>query len=235
MEMQSKNDFSGVWDDYASSIEWKPPSKREILSSNDLLIKFLLNSPEFKSRKKLKLLDAGSGIGQYVYYTKKLGFDSVGIDFSKKSVKIAKKLKNRVIFGDLRKLPFNDEEFDIVLAGGSLEHFPETEMAISEVNRVLKRKGLFIGNVPHRNGIYTLSKKIQQILGIWKSGYEKSFSFSKFRNILRRNGFGNIYIENGRISLGRHRFLSGAIRLVDEPFFLIGLGGAHFYFKCRKQ
>lgn len=222
------------WDKRAKEIKWDDEYRKKILNSGDLLVKFLSEYKKSNLKKKIKLLDAGSGIGQYVYDAKRLGFDAVGLDFSKEAVKKAKELGNKVVFGDMRKMPFKNGRFDIVLAGGSIEHFPETENAIREINRVLKNGGALIGNVPHRYGLYTLSKLGQQALGIWKCGYEKSFSIPHFKNLLEKNGFKDIRIKRQRIIIGRKKILSGLLKIFDEPLYLIGLGGAHFYFFAKK-
>jgi SAM-dependent methyltransferase len=229
--------LASAWDKRALSLKWTPEYKSQIFTLEDPVIKFLTDSEEYKraQNKRVKLLDAGSGVGQYVYIAKKLGFDSIGVDFSKKSVEIAKKLGNKVRFGDMRKIPFKSNTFDVVVAGGSIEHFPETEEALKEINRVLKPSGLFLGNVPHKFGIYTLSRKVQQSLGIWKAGYEKSFSYPEFRMLIKNSGFSNLEIVKMRVRVGRHRFISGILKILDEPLFLLGLGGAHFYFSCRKR
>lgn len=49
---------------------------------------------------------------------------------------------------DLTNLPFKDAEFDIVFASHVLEHIKDDHMAISEIRRVLKPKGIAILPVP---------------------------------------------------------------------------------------
>jgi len=45
-------------------------------------------------------------------------------------------------------LPFSDARFDVVLLAETLEHLPYPRITLSEVWRVLKPGGLFVGNVP---------------------------------------------------------------------------------------
>ena len=50
---------------------------------------------------------------------------------------------------DLNKsLPFQDNSFDVVVMAEVLEHLPYPTITLSEINRVLKINGQFIGNVP---------------------------------------------------------------------------------------
>jgi SAM-dependent methyltransferase len=45
-------------------------------------------------------------------------------------------------------LPFSDTRFDVVLLAETLEHLPYPRITLSEIRRVLKPGGLFVGNVP---------------------------------------------------------------------------------------
>jgi len=44
--------------------------------------------------------------------------------------------------------PFDDDSFDVVVMAEVLEHLPYPEITLSEIRRVLKKGGTFIGNVP---------------------------------------------------------------------------------------
>lgn len=64
------------------------------------------------------------------------------------------------ICGDLIKLPYRDESFDFVSALDVLEHIKEDELAISEISRILKRKGICVITVPHRMKFYTQQDRL---------------------------------------------------------------------------
>jgi SAM-dependent methyltransferase len=49
---------------------------------------------------------------------------------------------------DLRKLPFENETYDVVFASHVLEHIRDDEQALSEIRRVLKADGMAILPVP---------------------------------------------------------------------------------------
>jgi ubiquinone/menaquinone biosynthesis C-methylase UbiE len=53
------------------------------------------------------------------------------------------------VAGDALKLPFWDGSFDVVFAGGVLSQIPNLGSALSELKRVLKPQGLFIGWEPN--------------------------------------------------------------------------------------
>lgn len=49
---------------------------------------------------------------------------------------------------DLRKLPFEDHAYDLILCNHVLEHIPDHLQALSELYRVLKKGGTLIAQVP---------------------------------------------------------------------------------------
>lgn len=225
--------LKSVWDSNSLEALNSVPDKAFVSNSDDPIYFWLR---EIKNKdKKLKFLDEGCGIGQYVTGARLLGFKTEGIDISPISVKIGKERGEKIVLGDMRNLPFKDSEFDVVIAGGSMEHFPETLRGLMEANRVLKNNGYFLLNVPYKFTIYVVLKKIQQVLGLWKSGYEKSFSKREFENLLRKAGFRVLDVKKSRISGGR-RFplLVKLIGILDEPFYRLGFGGHHIWFKCKK-
>lgn len=88
-----------------------------------------------------------------------------GIDISKGMLNRAKlKMKtaeaknSRIgfIYGDGETLPFKDNSFDAVTCILAIEHFPDTERAISEMKRVLKDGGILVFNLLEmRDGVLT--------------------------------------------------------------------------------
>jgi len=49
---------------------------------------------------------------------------------------------------DLMRLSYSDSSFDLVLTSETLEHVPDVDLALSEIRRVLKPKGIHIFTVP---------------------------------------------------------------------------------------
>lgn len=119
---------------------------------NDILrfVKFL-KKKEF-TFKSIKVLDLGCGTGRNSNFFAGLGADVVGIDISKTAIGLAKEraveegLNVSYILDTIGKnLPFEDNVFDIILdvtSSNSLDE-KEREIYIEEVNRVLKKDGIF--------------------------------------------------------------------------------------------
>ena len=79
--------------------------------------------------------------------TKKI--DYVGLDISHKLIKIAKKNypEGRFEVGDMTKLPFAQEEFDVIFSLVAFHHLPTKDLqlkALAEMKRVLKKNGKII-------------------------------------------------------------------------------------------
>jgi len=74
------------------------------------------------------------------------------MDYSNDMLEIAKaRFKNNGLNnieckqGDVGNIPFENETFDLVLSMNGFHVFPDKEKAFSEIKRVLKNNGLFIG------------------------------------------------------------------------------------------
>lgn len=51
--------------------------------------------------------------------------------------------------GDVYHIPFPDSSFDLVLGNGVLHHLPNLPMVATEVGRVLRSGGLYVGREPN--------------------------------------------------------------------------------------
>lgn len=72
----------------------------------------------------------------------------VGIDFERASLLKHQTIPNRVR-GDIGKLPFRDNSFDVVTANWVVEHLTHPAQQFMEIRRVLKPGGLFIFHTPN--------------------------------------------------------------------------------------
>ena len=215
--------------------KWK---KDIFYDKNNILFNWLLKY----GKKSDKILDQGTGIGQYAFSAYKFGFKNVvGMDFSEKLIKTAKELNNKLNFkckfveGDIRNMPFKEKSFDIVISGGIIEHVPETEKTISEISRVLKNKGYLLIHVPHKISVFTFLKKIQQFLRIWKLGYEKSFSIKELSRLFEKYHLKILEFRIKQFEPGNHKIIGKIIQTLDKPLYKLGYGGHHISFLCQKQ
>jgi ubiquinone/menaquinone biosynthesis C-methylase UbiE len=97
-----------------------------------------------------RILDCGAGGPRPpLALFSKYGYETHGIDISLSAVSSAQKfaeenkLDLKIIEGDMRKIPFDDESFSFVFSQNSICHLTkkDTKKAISEITRVLRPGG----------------------------------------------------------------------------------------------
>lgn len=99
------------------------------------------------------ILDMGCGNGSYVLKFLDYSSDVRGIDFSEEAVQEYRCVAARpelVSQGDIQKLAFESNRFDVVLLNEVLEHVPDDRAAISEAWRVLKPRSWLVVFSPNR-------------------------------------------------------------------------------------
>ncbi len=115
---------------------------------------------------KIKVLNIGCGSGdlENIVFNvmEKNNIDWYGVDISPKSVKSCKNefAKSHFSLGDIRKLKFKKNEFDLIILMEIMEHIKPTETykALREVERVLKPGGKLIVSIPINEGLEDLIK-----------------------------------------------------------------------------
>ncbi len=156
--------------------------------------------------ESLRVLDAGSGCGRpsLESYGKRKA-NLVLIDIIPEAIELARMLytKNNcddttgLIVGDITKLPFNDESFDVVHSAGVIEHFGDTSSPLKEYARVLRSNGLAIVSVPNVFSWFAFYSRVLFPAYCFIRGkrqelaehVEKSFTASSFRSILNQHHF----------------------------------------------
>ena len=100
-----------------------------------------------------KILEAGCGMGQYVYRLNSMGYECIGIDYAEKTIN---KLNEVYPELDIRKMDvfnlsaFEKNYFDVYYSGGLIEHFWNGyDEIINEADRVIKPRGLLILTFPY--------------------------------------------------------------------------------------
>lgn len=134
--------------------------------------------------KGKKILDLGCGTGIYSKLLTKKGAKIKGIDISNKMIEIARKENSNVEFivGGIEKLPYKNNEFDIVLSALVLEHVKNWSKILREVNRVLKKGGLFVFSI--ENPVINATKGIRyhnKDFRIVKDYFKESLRISKWQ------------------------------------------------------
>jgi SAM-dependent methyltransferase len=105
--------------------------------------------------KGARILDGGCGRGEWVRLLSSLGFQTTGLDISRKLIDALNANSPGENFqrGDIRNTDFPDDHFDAYLSWGAFEHFElGLSPCLTEACRILKPGGLLFFSVPYASG-----------------------------------------------------------------------------------
>ena len=200
------NDLS--WDDFWSK-EYRTVNCELQLNLNSHQGKITFDLLK-KYKEKSRILDAGCGLGNWTFIFEKMRFKAIGIDLSLRPLKIANEysqknsLNSNFLLADVRNIPFKDNQFDIIINHGVIEHFSNPKSALIEFYRVLKLKGSCLVTTPNPFSFHQLiGRHILSIIKNYKfgyAGYEKAFTPRKLALLLKETNF--ININSGILSEG---------------------------------
>ena len=118
----------------------------------DEIVSFIYNyKPPTQSNCDIRILEIGCGCGNNLWFAAREGFSIAGIDGSQTAIEYAKnRFSKENLSGDLRvgnmtSLPYNDNDFDLILDRGAFTLLPDVAASkcIDEVHRTLKYNGYF--------------------------------------------------------------------------------------------
>ena len=118
-----------------------------------VLLRFFIIRELKKFHPRGKLLDVGCGPGHLAIDISKRfpGLEVTGLDllpdmiaFAEKNKKKASAVNVKFVLGDVASLPYDDEQFDVVVSSLSLHHWENPGQALGEIHRVLKTGGKLI-------------------------------------------------------------------------------------------
>lgn len=149
-----------------------------------------------------KVLDIGCGEGRHTLFTRFFTPADlvIGIDINCQDVQQARMKEDDFgasisvskhscyLAGDALKLPFCDQQFDIIICSEVLEHIPNYTQVLCEIDRVLKPGGQFAVSVPRywpEKICWWLSREYHEV----KGGHVRIFTTRKLKNALKPLGF----------------------------------------------
>jgi len=147
-----------------------------------------------------RILDLGCRTGALAAYYAP-GNEVVGVDVDRDALaRAAERLGIETVWADVEAgLPFEDESFDVVVAGELLEHLADPAAAVANVRRVLRPGSLFIGSVPNA---FRLKSRIAYACGRYPADWDPThlqlFTPDALRALLA--GFEDVHI---RFAIGR--------------------------------
>ena len=134
--------------------------------------------------KGKKSVDIGCGSGLVEIFSP----DTVAVDFSRAALNIAKKNgAKRTVKAPAEKLPFKNDEFEISLSNGVLEHCYDQEKAVSEMVRVSKIQILVVhAKLPY--GLELVRKPLIRLFGLKDQPIENPLTAEEIECMLKKNG-----------------------------------------------
>ncbi|MGE5042194.1 MAG: class I SAM-dependent methyltransferase [Candidatus Levyibacteriota bacterium] len=171
---------------YQKHMSADPSRKFFLRRFNKTLVK------NIKNLNVSSILDAGCGEGFTLnqLYEAKAAKHLEGVDFSKQAVSLGNKQfpKLKLKQGDIYKLPYKKDEFELVICSEVLEHLEHPEKAVREVLRVSKKYVLF--SVP--NEPFFMGSRLLKGMNIKQLGnhpeHINHWNVFSFPQMLQKNG-----------------------------------------------
>lgn len=224
------------------AVEWNQNGRQYV---SDQELRFLRNSiaeQEERNGQLLKALDLGSGAGRILSVlenSKKIN-DITSVDFSKKMLLYcknrfmnSKKIKKFVHSDISKKLPFENDTFNIITTFRAIKYSSNWKEIIKECGRILKKGGVLIFEMPNIDSVNRLSN---DEVYIYKT------TFQKLKKTLGENGFEVFKVKGGPILPGfLYDHINGLLLnfvVFSEKLFKIIFGetflSRFIYIACRK-
>jgi 2-polyprenyl-6-hydroxyphenyl methylase / 3-demethylubiquinone-9 3-methyltransferase len=156
--------------------------------------------------KGLQVLDIGCGGGLACEFLAKQEAIVYGIDISCNSIKIAQEHahQNQLMInyycGTAENLPFEANQFDVILCCDVLEHINNWQKVIAEAHRVLKPKGIFLFDTINQTFkskliMIWLLESILRRLPQGMHDWSKFIKLEEMYSIMQESGFREILIK----------------------------------------
>lgn len=151
------------------------------------------------SAKSKKLLELGSGPGNFLHYAKSHGWHVLGIEPSASNLKFYKRNRIKVINGFYEGIePNTIGHFDCVVMYEFLEHIQDPHGAIKFAHKVLNKNGVISVTVPNDyNPLQAVVIKKLKLKPYWFAPpfHINYFNIDTIKRLLEKNGFKIIDIE----------------------------------------
>ena len=171
---------------------------------------------EINRRKGILLphvLNIGVGSGYFEDTIQRLGWEIYSLDPDRTAITRLIEKGVNAQRGYIEQMSFDDASFNFVIASEVLEHLSDeqTQRGISEVARVLKPGGFFIGTVPYSENLLknqVVCPKCGEVFHRW--GHKKSFDMKTIRDelsshldvlVLKRRAFESFRGESLKVKL----------------------------------
>jgi ubiquinone/menaquinone biosynthesis C-methylase UbiE len=116
-----------------------------------------------------------------------------GLDLYQKAIEYARKKRPQINFvcANARKMPFKNNQFDAIICIETLEHVPNNQKVIKEIQRCLKDSGTLIVAQDTNNWLFKFVWFIwiKWKGKVWKNAHVNSLKPKELISLLEKNGF----------------------------------------------
>ncbi|MDO9464798.1 MAG: class I SAM-dependent methyltransferase [bacterium] len=187
------------------------------------------------------VLDIGCYDGAFLSLIKHRNNNFYGIEASDYGVKecIKKRINiKQIFFDDKTKIPFEDNFFDLIIAGEIIEHIYDTDFFLDEILRLLKPNAMLIISTPN---IASLGRRLLLMLGISPiielslnkntgSGHIRYFTFATLKDLLEKHFLKVLVKKSDVVNLSRDGKFKISFLAKIIPSF-----GQSIIYLCQKQ
>ncbi len=158
-------------------------------------LKFVTDSIRHIGSNPKVILDAGAASGWFLsevarFFPKS---ECVGIDIYEDAIHYGKKKYNNLKLsrGDIHKIPFKVNTFDVVICCEVLEHVKDPKKALKEIKRVLKPGGIAVIEIDTGNILFKLVWFWWTTVrhGVWRDSHIHLFNTKILEDLFQESGF----------------------------------------------
>jgi 2-polyprenyl-3-methyl-5-hydroxy-6-metoxy-1,4-benzoquinol methylase len=159
------------WDHFWTNLTL--PSRVNENFSNDFIIADFLKKNIPSGEKRKTALEVGCAPGKWmVFLNKELQYTVEGCEYLESAVKITRQnlemnnIQNAVIHqGDFLSYDFGENQYDVIISLGFIEHFTNPESVVEKMCTILKKGGILIIGIPKFTGLnYYIAKYVDKKL-----------------------------------------------------------------------
>jgi len=177
------NPLSSTW-----NIQWRNYNKAPFFKPNHKVVQEIVRCFDGNVKNK-KILEIGAGSGCDILCLSKMGARGYALDFSSESIKTmrywSKKTKTNINIkqADVRNLPYEKSQFDMIYSVGLMEHFESPLPLLETQLSSIKKGGFVLVDVPQKYSLYTIAKHVRMRRGTHPFGWETEYSMEELKKI----------------------------------------------------
>ncbi|WP_209124703.1 class I SAM-dependent methyltransferase [Alkalihalobacillus sp. BA299] len=152
-----------------------------------------------RRERRAKALDVATGAGHTALLLSQSVDEVVAFDITPNMLRLAESQANKngisnmsFVLGDVEKLPFSNETYDVVTCRIAAHHFPNLQKAIEEMYRVLSKNGILIivdNYIPEASGKDDFINTIERLRD---PSHNECVTLSKWKELFIERKFTNI-------------------------------------------